>query len=141
MDPRLPYYMAYPMPLIYDDSRIERQDFEYMKSMYPELAKKVIPLLIEKIPTITNFVNDEIFATLSGFATELELKSKTLFYIMRIAITGLEVTPGGATEIAEILGKNECIARLNASLQKTTAKTVVKRTKLFKVMFFNYYNN
>ena len=83
-----------------------------------ELAKKVIPLLIEKIPTITNFVNDEIFATLSGLATELELKSKTLFYIMRIAITGLEVTPGGATEIAEILGKNECIARLNASLQK-----------------------
>ena len=83
-----------------------------------ELAKKVIPLLIEKIPTIINFVNDEIFATLSGFATELELKSKTLFYIMRIAITGLEVTPGGATEIAEILGKNECIARLNASLQK-----------------------
>ena len=83
-----------------------------------ELAKKVIPLLIEKIPTITNFVNDEIFATLSGLAAELELKSKTLFYIMRIAITGLEVTPGGATEIAEILGKNECIARLNASLQK-----------------------
>ena len=83
-----------------------------------ELAKKVIPLLIEKIPTITNFVNDEIFATLSGLAPELELKSKTLFYIMRIAITGLEVTPGGATEIAEILGKNECIARLNASLQK-----------------------
>ena len=83
-----------------------------------DLAKKVIPLLIEKIPTITNFVNDEIFATLSGLATELELKSKTLFYIMRIAITGLEVTPGGATEIAEILGKNECIARLNASLQK-----------------------
>lgn len=83
-----------------------------------DLAKKVIPLLIEKIPTITNFVNDEIFASLSGLATELELKSKTLFYIMRIAITGLEVTPGGATEIAEILGKNECIARLNASLQK-----------------------
>ena len=44
--------------------------------------------------------------------------TKTLFYIMRIAITGLEVTPGGATEIAEILGKNECIARLNASLEK-----------------------
>ena len=83
-----------------------------------ELAKKVLPLLIEKIPTITNFVNDEIFSTLAEFATELELKSKTLFYIMRIAITGLEVTPGGATEIAEILGKNECIARLNASLEK-----------------------
>ena len=81
-----------------------------------DVAKKVIPLLIEKIPTIENFVNDEIFATLSNLATELELKSKTLFYIMRIAITGLEVTPGGATEIAEILGKDECIARLTKAL-------------------------
>ena len=32
MDYRLPYYMAYPMPLQYDDERIERYDFEYMKS-------------------------------------------------------------------------------------------------------------
>lgn len=43
MESRLPYYMAYPMPLIYDDSRIERQDLDYMKSMYPDLAKKVLP--------------------------------------------------------------------------------------------------
>ena len=42
MDPRLPYYMAYPMPLLYDDSRIEKRDLEYMKCMYPELAKKVL---------------------------------------------------------------------------------------------------
>ena len=32
MDPRLPYYMAYPMPLLYDDERIERNDYEYMKN-------------------------------------------------------------------------------------------------------------
>ena len=43
MDYRLPYYMAYPMPLQYDDERIERYDFEYMKSMYPQTAKKVLP--------------------------------------------------------------------------------------------------
>ncbi len=43
MGVRLPYYMAYPMPLIYDDDRMERQDFEYMKSMYPDLAKKLLP--------------------------------------------------------------------------------------------------
>lgn len=43
MDPRLPYYMAYPMPMFYDDNRIERQDLDYMKSMYPDLAKKVLP--------------------------------------------------------------------------------------------------
>lgn len=35
--------MAYPMPLVYDDERIERRDLEYMKSMYPEMAKRVLP--------------------------------------------------------------------------------------------------
>ena len=43
MDYRLPYYMAYPMPLQYDDERIEQRDFEYMKSMYPETAKRLLP--------------------------------------------------------------------------------------------------
>ena len=42
MNSPLPYYMAYPMPLLYDDSRIETRDLEYMKSMYPDLAKKVM---------------------------------------------------------------------------------------------------
>ena len=42
---KLPYYMAYPMPLVYDDERIERRDFEYMKSMYPEMAKQVLPFV------------------------------------------------------------------------------------------------
>ena len=43
MEYRLPYYMTYPMPLAYDDEKIDRRDFEYMKSMYPDLAKKILP--------------------------------------------------------------------------------------------------
>ena len=45
MDQRLPYYMAYPMPLQYDDERMERRDFEYMKSMYPIAVKKILPFV------------------------------------------------------------------------------------------------
>ena len=48
MDQKLPYYMAYPMTLDYDDERIERMDFEYLKSMYPEIAKKVLPYVEEE---------------------------------------------------------------------------------------------
>ena len=48
MDYRLPYYMAYPMPLLYDDDRSERRDFEYMKSLYPMTAKKVLPYVEEE---------------------------------------------------------------------------------------------
>ena len=45
MENKLPYYIAYPMPLVYDDERQERRDFEYMKSMYPDAAKKLLPYI------------------------------------------------------------------------------------------------
>lgn len=48
MDYRLPYYMAYPMPFQYDDDRVERMDFDYIKSMYPALAKKILPYVEEE---------------------------------------------------------------------------------------------
>ena len=48
MDQKLPYYMAYPMTLDYDDERIERMDFENLKSMYPEIAKNVLPYVEEE---------------------------------------------------------------------------------------------
>ena len=35
---KLPYYMVYPMPFVYDDERIEERDMEYMKSLYPDAA-------------------------------------------------------------------------------------------------------
>lgn len=45
MENKLPYYMTYPMPLVYDDERRERMDFEYMKSMYPNAAKILLPYI------------------------------------------------------------------------------------------------
>lgn len=45
MDQKLPYYMAYPTPLLYDDERRDRMDFEYMKSMYPGAAKQLLPYI------------------------------------------------------------------------------------------------
>lgn len=48
MGNRLPYYMAYPMPMQYDDEKMERRDFEYMKSMYPMAVKKILPYVEEE---------------------------------------------------------------------------------------------
>lgn len=48
MEHRLPYYMAYPMPMQYDDERMERRDFEYMKSMYPMAVKRLLPFVEEE---------------------------------------------------------------------------------------------
>jgi len=48
MDNRLPYYMTYPMPLLYDDDRIMRRDLDYMKSIYPATAKRLVPYIDEE---------------------------------------------------------------------------------------------
>ncbi len=48
MDQKLPYYMVYPMPLAYDDERTERRDYEYMKSLYPEMARRILPYVEEE---------------------------------------------------------------------------------------------
>jgi len=45
MKEKLPYYMAYPLPQLFDEDYIERRDFEYMKSMYPNLVKRLIPYI------------------------------------------------------------------------------------------------
>ncbi len=82
-----------------------------------ETAKILLPLIIDSLNGLTTFENSEIFTTLSNVANENGYKPKTLFYIMRIALTGLEITPGGATEIAEILGKEECVNRLTNVLK------------------------
>ena len=48
MSLKLPYYMVYPMPLAYDEERVERRDYEYMKSLYPDTARKLIPFVEEE---------------------------------------------------------------------------------------------
>lgn len=48
MDKRLPYYMTYPMPFLFDDDRINRRDYDYMKSIYPDTARRLIPFVEEE---------------------------------------------------------------------------------------------
>lgn len=48
MSMKLPYYMVYPMPLVFDDERIDARDYEYMRSMYPDLAKRLLPYVEEE---------------------------------------------------------------------------------------------
>lgn len=48
MDEKLPYYMSYPMPMLYDDERQNQRDYEYMKSVYPGTAKRLMPYVEEE---------------------------------------------------------------------------------------------
>ena len=55
---------------------------------------------------------------LKKIAEEKGVKAGAVMWAVRIGVSGLSVTPGGATELMEILGKDESLNRLNKSLEK-----------------------
>lgn len=80
------------------------------------LAKELLPKIRGYIANIDDFENDVLYSTLSADAAEAGVKSGAFFWIMRIAITGCAVTPGGATEMAALFGKEETLRRIDFSL-------------------------
>ena len=52
------------------------------------------------------------------YENELELKNGTVMWPVRIALAGQKVTPGGAVEILQILGKNKSLNRIKTAINK-----------------------
>lgn len=82
---------------------------DYLKAK--DVLVKIIPEL-EKI----DFTEDNLHEVICKTAENMELKSGVVYTVLRIALTGVSVTPGGSVELADILGKDESIRRLKLSL-------------------------
>ncbi len=81
-----------------------------------EIALNSLKLAKPALEKLSNWTNDGIFECLKSVAVDNGLKNGQVLYPVRIALTGLETTPGGASEIATILGKEETLNRLNKAL-------------------------
>ena len=81
----------------------------------PEVAKQVLPL-IKSILESTEFTHDALHDALINLATEKGYKNGQILFPARIALTGKESTPGGAIEMALLLGKEESLKRINYSI-------------------------
>ncbi len=73
----------------------------------------------EALTTVDMWNNDALFTALSAKAEALGVKSGALLWCARIAVSGMTVTPGGATEIMAVLGRDESMRRLAVALDKT----------------------
>ncbi len=82
------------------------------------VAAQALDYAVAALEKTTDWNNDVLFAALKGVAEEKGMKNGQIMYPVRIALSGRETTPGGATELAVILGKDETLARLNAARQK-----------------------
>ncbi len=82
-----------------------------------EVAKTVLPAAAKTLGGLAEFENAQIYAALVGLAQELGLKNGQVLWCVRIALTARENTPGGASEMAELLGKERCLSRLAEAAQ------------------------
>ena len=81
------------------------------------VAKKCIEYWLAEIPNTDWSSEEAIKESMQIAAEKAELKAGQIMYTVRLAMTGTQVTPGGAVEMAIILGKDESVKRLNASLE------------------------
>ena len=80
----------------------------------PQVLKELLPLLEAQ----EDYSNDALYASLTAFASEKGYKNGYVMWPIRTAVSGRMSTPGGATELMEIIGKDETLARLRAAVEK-----------------------
>ena len=62
MNDRTPFYMTYQIPFLFEDDRKDRRDYDYMKSIYPDTAKRILPFVEEECDRLeydTSMIFDE----------------------------------------------------------------------------------
>ena len=84
----------------------------------PEIAKHVLSIAIDALEALPAWEEQAIHDTLLGLAEQEGMKNGTMLWPVRIALAGKQVTPGGAIEIAILLGREESLKRLRLGLRK-----------------------
>ncbi len=82
-----------------------------------EIAKTVLPLARKAIADLKEFTFDSVHDAMMKLVADLGVKNGQVFWCVRVAISGKESTPGGVMEIAELLGKEETLRRLDFSIE------------------------
>lgn len=88
----------------------------------PESSLVVLQEVLPVLEALDDYSNDAIYAALSGFVAEKGYKNGYVLWPVRTAVSGKQMTPGGATEIMEVLGKEESLRRIRGAIDKLTAE-------------------
>ena len=84
----------------------------------PTIALKSLQASYETLKNQEDWSEEALHATLLALPTKLEMKNGQVLFPLRLAITGMQFTPGGAIEISSILGKEETLRRLELSIKQ-----------------------
>lgn len=83
-----------------------------------EVLKDVLPLLESQ----EDYSNDALYAVLKKYVDEKGCKIGYVMWPVRTAVSGKQNTPGGATEIMEVLGREESVRRIRRGIELLEAR-------------------
>lgn len=103
----------------------ERVDFldtlpDYDPALYVHKKSKTtlensltsLQAILPVLEGLTAWTNESLYEALVALAAKLEVKNSIILWPLRVAVSGKASTPGGATEICALLGKQESIDRV-----------------------------
>ncbi|MBP3242401.1 MAG: glutamate--tRNA ligase [Ruminococcus sp.] len=102
----------------------ERLDMD--SSLYTNKKNKTTPenckeVLVDCLPILEgaeSWDNDTLFTLLKEYAASKEKKAGAVMWAIRIAVARQGITPGGATELMEVFGKEETISRIKQAIEE-----------------------
>lgn len=86
----------------------------------PEKSLAVLSGLLPMLQAQEDWSNDALYEVLKAYSEKEGVKAGFTIWPVRIAVSGKSVTPAGATEIMEVLGKEETLARISEGIRKLT---------------------
>ncbi len=98
----------------YDVSMYKHKKMKTSEETSLQVLREVTPLLEAQ----EDYSNDALFDMLSAYGKEHGYKTGYVMWPIRTALSGKQMTPAGATEILEVLGKEESLARIGAAIEK-----------------------
>jgi len=100
--------------LEYDNSMYEHKKMKTTQETSLKVLQEVLPIL----EGVDDFSNDVLYSTLCEYITANGYKNGFVMWPIRTAVSGKQMTPGGATELMEVLGKEESISRIQKAIEK-----------------------
>ena len=102
------------------DYDIEMYTHKKMKTN-SEIALAVLRDLLPRFEELTDYSIAGIEKVCMDYVAEKEIKNGVCLWPLRTAVSGKQMTPGGAYEIMEILGKDESLRRIRIGIDKLAA--------------------
>ena len=83
-----------------------------------ESSREILGEVLPKLEAVESWNNDALFELLKAYGEEKGYKTGLVMWPLRIALSGKLMTPAGATEIMDVLGKEESLTRLREGQKK-----------------------